>query len=248
LANRYFAELAYKGTYYHGWQLQKNAVSVQELINKALSTVLRESVETTGCGRTDTGVHARQLFAHFDTGRQLEENDLYGVNALLPFDIALKRLIPVHADAHARYDAVSRSYEYHLCFEKDPFKHEFAFYMHQEPDMDIMNKASAFLSGKQDFSCFSKTHTQVKTNICEVTKAEWVKVEKGMVFYISADRFLRNMVRAIVGTLLEIGKGTLPVEAMPEIIAGRNRAAAGASVPACGLYLTRVEYPYIVSA
>lgn len=218
---------------------------MQELVNRALSTVFREPIETTGCGRTDTGVHARQLFAHFDTVQQPQEDDIYRVNALLPYDIAIKRFIGVHPEAHARYDAVSRSYEYHICFEKDPFKHEFAWHLREEPDINIMNRAAAMLLGKQDFSCFSKTHTQVKTNICEVTKAEWIRQENGIVFYISADRFLRNMVRAIVGTLIETGKGLLPAERITGIIAGKDRSEAGVSVPACGLYLTRVEYPYI---
>lgn len=247
--NRYFLEISYKGTAFHGWQIQKNAVSVQELLNKALSTCLREEVETLGCGRTDTGVHTRQFFAHFDTtGSGLETSNsriLASLNALLPYDIAVKRIIPVHADAHARFDATRRHYEYHIHTDKDPFKHGFSWLIRDLPDMAMMNQAARIIMEYRDFSCFSKSNTQTFTNNCTISMAEWVSTENGMVFHIAADRFLRNMVRAIVGTLLRTGYGEMPVENIRGIIESKNRSNAGTSVPASGLYLTRVIYPYI---
>ncbi|MES2279308.1 MAG: tRNA pseudouridine(38-40) synthase TruA [Bacteroidota bacterium] len=243
---RYFIELAYNGTNYHGWQIQPNAVTVQELLNKALSTILRQPVETTGCGRTDTGVHATTFFVHFEalviSHQSLEVRSL---NALLPYDIAIKRIIPVTPEAHARFDATLRSYEYHLHFQKDPFKHGFSWLQRDVPDLDLMNRAATILMEYTDFSCFSKSNTQVFTNNCKISRAEWVKDGDGMVFHISADRFLRNMVRAIVGTLLMVGRKEIEPEAVRAIIASKNRSKAGTSVPACGLYLTEVKYPYL---
>jgi tRNA pseudouridine38-40 synthase len=246
---RYFIELAYDGTNYHGWQTQPNAVTVQELLDKALATLLREPIETTGAGRTDTGVHARQLFAHFDVTEDIPErvedemlSKVRSLNALLPFDIAVKRLIPVHADAHARFDATLRSYEYHVHFEKDPFLHNLSWWVRDRPDVELMNQAAKIIMEYTDFSCFSKSNTQVKTNNCKISRAEWVVVDDQLIFHISADRFLRNMVRAIVGTLMMVGKGEIQPEALRQIIESKNRSNAGASVPACGLYLTEVKY------
>lgn len=251
---RYFIELAYNGTAYHGWQVQQNAVSVQELLNKALSTILRQPIETTGCGRTDTGVHAKEFFAHFDAplppegGVSALEGIPFrgrgGLNALLPYDIAIKNVIPVHADAHARFDATARSYQYHIHFNKDPFLHGASWQLRDMPDLDLMNQAAAVMMEYIDFSCFSKSNTQVKTNNCKITRAEWVKTENGIVFHITADRFLRNMVRAIVGTLMTIGREEMKPEGIRNIIESKNRSNAGTSVPACGLYLTEVKYPY----
>lgn len=243
---RYFIELAYKGTDYHGWQLQPNAVTVQELLNKALSTILRQPVETLGCGRTDTGVHATQFFAHIDQYMDHGPStmDRRRLNALLPHSIAVKRIIPVHADAHARFDATLRSYEYHIHFNKDPFKDGFSWLLRDRPDMLLMNKAAAIIMEYTDFSCFSKSNTQVKTNNCKISRAIWVAGDDRMVFHISADRFLRNMVRAIVGTLLMVGRGEITPEDIKSIIESKNRSNAGTSVPACGLYLTEVKYPY----
>ncbi|MEO3405251.1 tRNA pseudouridine(38-40) synthase TruA [Mucilaginibacter sp. CAU 1740] len=250
---RYFIELAYNGTNYHGWQVQQNAVSVQELLNKALSTILRQPIETTGCGRTDTGVHAKEFFAHFDVKfAEGETNPIEGtpfrgrggLNALLPHDIAIKNVIPVHADAHARFDATARSYQYHIHFNKDAFLHGFSWQLRDEPDLELMNQAAAIMMEYIDFSCFSKSSTQVKTNNCKITRAEWVKTEQGIVFHITADRFLRNMVRAIVGTLMMVGKGEMKPEGIRDVIESKNRSNAGTSVPACGLYLTEVKYPY----
>jgi tRNA pseudouridine38-40 synthase len=250
---RYFIELAYNGTNYHGWQIQPNAVTVQELLNKALSTILRQPIETTGCGRTDTGVHATQFYAHVtpqppEGGANILTPPIGGwgakLNAILPHDIAIKRIIPVHDEAHARFDATLRSYEYHLHFQKDPFKHGFSWLQRDVPDVALMNQAAAILMEYTDFSCFSKSNTQVFTNNCKISRAEWVKQGDGMVFHISADRFLRNMVRAIVGTLLMVGRKEIEPEAVRAIIESKNRSNAGTSVPACGLYLTEVKYPF----
>jgi tRNA pseudouridine38-40 synthase len=243
---RYFIELAYDGTKYHGWQVQQNALSVQELLNKALSTLLRQSIETIGCGRTDTGVHAKEYFAHFDAPQSSEGAvNLRGLNALLPHDIAIKRIVPVHADAHARFDATLRSYEYHIHFEKNPFLNGYSWLLRDRPNLELMNKAATIIMDYIDFSCFSKSNTQVKTNNCKIAKAVWEQTENGIVFKISADRFLRNMVRAIVGTLLLVGKGEMQPEEIRDIIESKNRSNAGMSVPACGLYLTGVKYSYL---
>ncbi|GAB3919725.1 tRNA pseudouridine(38-40) synthase TruA [Mucilaginibacter myungsuensis] len=249
---RYFIELSYNGNNYHGWQIQPNAVTVQEVLNKALGTILRQPIETTGCGRTDTGVHATEFFAHFDqevgdeptSDLKLKTIDLRGLNALLPRDIAIKRIIPVAADAHARFDATLRSYQYHVHFQKDPFKEGFSWLLRDKPDVALMNQAAAILMEYTDFSCFSKSNTQVFTNNCKVSRAEWVEQADGsLIFHISADRFLRNMVRAIVGTLMMIGKKEIEPEAIRDIIESKSRGNAGTSVPAHGLYLTEVKYP-----
>ena len=246
---RFFIELAYDGTNYHGWQMQPNAVGVQEVLNKALSTVLRQPIETLGCGRTDTGVHAKEFFAHFDLesidhGPWTMDTYIRGFNSLLPHDIAIKKIIPVAADAHARFDATLRSYEYHIHFNKDPFKNGYSWLLRDEPDLDLMNQAAKLIMEYIDFSCFSKSNTQVKTNNCKITNAVWERTDGGIVFKISADRFLRNMVRAIVGTLLMVGNKEIAPEAIHNIIQSKNRSNAGTSVPACGLYLTAIKYPF----
>jgi len=245
---RYFIELAFNGSAYHGWQIQKNALSVQEVFNKALSTLLRQPVETTGCGRTDTGVHAKQLYVHLDVDSRvdlLRSQWKYSLNALLPRDIAVKNVIPVATDAHARFDATLRSYEYHIHIDKNPFLEGFSWLLPDVLDIELMNSAAKFLLGRQDFSCFSKSNTQTHTNNCTILRAEWVRTRDGFVFHISADRFLRNMVRAIVGTLIGVGRKETPPSAMLQILESKNRSHAGISVPACGLYLTEVIYPYL---
>jgi len=246
--HRYFLELAYNGTAYHGWQIQQNALSVQALINKALSTICRQEIETLGCGRTDTGVHARQLFAHADIPGDIDVLNprfLLSVNGMLPYDIVIKRFIKVALDAHARFDASLRSYEYHIHPTKDPFLHNLSWLLRDKPDINLMNDAAALLMEYHDFSCFSKSNTQTFTNNCVISRAEWIITEKGIVFHISADRFLRNMVRAIVGTLVRIGKKEMKVEDIRRIIESKDRSNAGESVPACGLFLTEVRYPYL---
>jgi tRNA pseudouridine38-40 synthase len=249
---RYFIELAYDGTNYHGWQIQKNAVSVQEILNEKLSVILRQPIETTGCGRTDTGVHAREFFAHFDLEKETidhgpwtmdnNENIIRSTNAILPKDISVKRLFPVDEKAHARFDATLRTYEYHIHFNKDPFKNGYSWELRDRPDIDLMNQAAKIMMEYTDFSCFSKSNTQVKTNICKISAAEWVVNGDAIVFKISADRFLRNMVRAIVGTLMLVGKKEIEPGEVRNIIESKNRSNAGTSVPACGLYLTEVKY------
>jgi tRNA pseudouridine38-40 synthase len=243
---RYFIELSYDGTNYHGWQAQPNAVTVQQLLDEALSTVLRQPIETTGCGRTDTGVHATEFFAHFDYNSEIEHpKSEMSVNAVLPQDIAVKRIIPIHPDAHARFDATQRSYEYHIHFEKDPFKVNRSWELRDKPDIALMNQAAAIMMEFTDFSCFSKSNTQTFTNNCKIARAEWIEEEGSLVFHISADRFLRNMVRAIVGTVIAIGRKEIEPVAIRQIIESKNRSKAGTSVPACGLYLTEVRYPYL---
>ena len=245
---RYFTELSYNGTNYHGWQIQPNAVTVQDVLNNCLSTVLRQPIETTGCGRTDTGVHARQFFAHFDmkpiddSPWTADDSIIRSVNAVLPHNIAVKRIFPVAIDAHARFDAISRSYEYHIHFNKDPFKNGYSWELRDRPDINLMNEAASIIMDHTDFSCFSKSNTQVKTNNCKISRAEWVAKDDGMIFHITADRFLRNMVRAIVGTLLLVGKEEMEPEKVKDIIESKNRSMAGMSVPACGLFLTEVKY------
>ncbi len=252
--NRYFIEIAYNGSPFHGWQVQPNAITVQELLDKALSTICRQPISTTGCGRTDTGVHASQFYAHFDVADQPSSPAdlqstvfLQGVNALLPFEIAALAVFPVAETAHARFDATLREYEYHLHFHKDPFKHQFSWWNRFVPDVDLMNAAAQLLLEYRDFECFSKVHTQVQTTICQLSRAEWSVLDDGLVFHISADRFLRNMVRAIVGTLLLVGYRKIEIDDVRKIIESKQRSNAGASVPACGLYLTRVVYPYLLS-
>ncbi|MBL4677054.1 MAG: tRNA pseudouridine(38-40) synthase TruA [Mucilaginibacter sp.] len=250
---RYFIELSYDGTNYHGWQIQPNAVTVQELLNIALTTFLRQPIETVGCGRTDTGVHATQYFVHVTPqppeggvkDERLEKFPLQGVrglNALLPFDIAIRRIFPVTGDLHARFSATQRSYEYHIHFQKDPFLYNKSWLLRDVPDLDLMNRAAAIIMEYSDFSCFSKSNTQVFTNNCKIVNARWEQTPNGIVFKISADRFLRNMVRAIVGTLMMVGRGDISPEEVRNIIESKNRSNAGTSVPACGLYLTEIKY------
>ncbi|GGH18401.1 tRNA pseudouridine synthase A [Pedobacter zeae] len=245
---RYFIQIAYDGSLYHGWQTQPNAITVQELLDKAMSVFFRQPIETLGCGRTDTGVHAKDFYAHFDI-EEMDENKvlnaLGGINALLPYQIAAKRIIPVHNEAHARFDATARAYKYYIHFEKDPFKLNRSWLVKDKLDIEAMNSAAALLLNYTDFSCFSKSHTQTFTNNCKVTQAVFEHEEDGLVFTIQADRFLRNMVRAIIGTLVSIGKKEIDLAAFSAIIESKNRSNAGQSVPACGLYLVKVEYPYL---
>ncbi|MBK0384169.1 tRNA pseudouridine(38-40) synthase TruA [Pedobacter sp. SD-b] len=247
--DRYFLEISYKGTAYHGWQTQPNAITVQEVLNKALHTFFRKPIETLGCGRTDAGVNATQFYLHFDLENDIAETDFSNVikslNGLLPYDIAIKNIIKVKNDAHARFDAVSRSYQYHIHFNKNPFKTETSWLVRDQLNVASMNFAAAILMQYEDFGAFCKANADNFTNICKITKAEWEVTHEGLIFHISANRFLRNMVRAIVGTLVEVGKGKLKSSDLHLIIQSQNRSSAGASVPACGLFLTSVKYPYI---
>lgn len=241
---RYFLEIAYNGKSYCGWQRQPNAMSVQETIEHALSNLLGERTVITGAGRTDTGVHAKQLYAHFDIAIQPDiEHLIYRLNAFLPKDIAIKDLVPVTEEAHARFDALEREYEYHIVFNKNPFKQELAFYTTKKPDIALMNAGAKMLFNYEDFKCFSRSKTDVKTYHCKIKKAQWEWQGDTLVFTIRADRFLRNMVRAIVGTLLNVGYGKTSLEDLHDIILSKDRSRAGASAPAHGLYLTKVVYP-----
>jgi len=245
---RYFIQIAYDGSLYHGWQIQPNAVTVQELLDKAMSTFFRQPIETLGCGRTDSGVHATQFFAHFDV-EHLEEfkvmNAVAGINAMMPYQIAAKRILPVADDAHARFDATARAYKYFIHFEKNPFKLNRSWLVKDKLNVALMNRAANELLNYTDFSCFSKSNTQTFTNNCKIVKAEFEELNDGLVFTIEADRFLRNMVRAIVGTLVRVGRKEIDIEEFKNIIDSKNRSNAGQSVPACGLYLVKVSYPYI---
>jgi tRNA pseudouridine38-40 synthase len=243
---RYFIEFAYNGKNYHGWQYQPNSISVQEVLNKALSTLLRTETDVTGAGRTDAGVHAKQMFAHFDneeiTGIPLLIQKL---NSFLPKDIVVYNLVALHQKAHARFDATARTYEYHIHTYKDAFENEGSWYYFHPLDVDRMNDAATLLLNFTDFKCFSKTHTDVNTFNCDIKEAFWVQHGTRLVFTISADRFLRNMVRAIVGTLVNVGLNKITVDDFSNIIKSRDRNKAGLSVPAHGLYLTKVVYPYL---
>lgn len=242
--SRFFLELKYDGTNYHGWQIQQNANSVQEEINKALSTLLQTKIKVTGAGRTDTGVHAQQLFAHFDTNVEFENEKIqFKLNTLLPNDISCSCITQVPNETHARFSATARTYEYWITPKKDPFLNNKAYYFPYPLDIDLMNEASKQLLNYTDFSCFSKSNTDTFTNDCKIAYANWEKKNDCLVFTITADRFLRNMVRAIVGTMLEIGQQKIAINELDAIISSKNRSEAGTSAPAHGLYLTKVSYP-----
>lgn len=241
---RYFLELSYNGKGYHGWQNQPNAISVQQVLEEALTTLLGKTIKIVGAGRTDAGVHASQMFAHFDYQNKIETSEFkYKLNSFLPSDIAIHDIIEVKENAHARFDALSRTYLYRISLKKDPFNFERAYYVSSELDIDKMNEASKILFGYSDFESFSKTKTDVKTFNCKIMKAEWVRKGNELHFTIKADRFLRNMVRAIVGTLINIGSGKIDLKDLHLIIKSKNRSDAGYSVPAHALYLSEIEYP-----
>ena len=237
--------LGYKGAAYHGWQVQPQDTSVQQVIEEAMATLLRVPTPVTGAGRTDAGVNARLMVAHFDTQQPVQDLDrlVHSLNALLPPDIAIYSITPVHDDAHARFDAVSRTYKYFAVTRKDPFRYPLAWKCPPDLDFDLMNQASARLLDYTDFTSFSKLHTDVKTNNCRVTHAQWTHEGDQWVFTITADRFLRNMVRAIVGTLLDVGRGVLTIEQFREIIEKKDRCSAGTSVPGNALFLADITYP-----
>jgi tRNA pseudouridine38-40 synthase len=242
-SKRFFLEFSYAGTAYHGWQRQPNALSVQEVMEEALALLLKQQTPLTAAGRTDTGVHAKQMFAHFDADTTDLEQLIFRLNQFLPNDIAVIRIREVKPRAHARFDALSRTYEYHLNNFKSPFVQGMSYGLYQPLDVEQMNKAASILLEYEDFECFSKAHTDVKTFLCTISKAVWEKSETGLVFTITANRFLRNMVRAIVGTLIEIGLGKKNIQEMHTVIESKNRSLAGYSVPAEGLFLTHIEYP-----
>ncbi|MDO5522585.1 MAG: tRNA pseudouridine(38-40) synthase TruA [Bacteroidia bacterium] len=243
---RFFITLSYNGKNYVGWQIQPNGVSVQQVLQEALSTILREQTDVVGAGRTDAGVHARRMTAHFDfSGESFHEKDLVkNLNSFLPRDIAVHQIREVQPDAHARFSATSRTYKYYLTTEKDPFFHDFSYQVFFRPDIGKMNALCEALKEYTDFTSFSKLHTDVKTNNCRVSEAYWEQESNTrFVFTITADRFLRNMVRAIVGTLLEAGRGRLDERGLRRIIEAKDRRVAGDSAPGHALFLHDVVYP-----
>lgn len=242
---RYFIYLCYDGTSYHGWQIQPKDNSVQETLMKALSTFLRQEIEVVGAGRTDTGVHARLMVAHFDYDGVLDTNAVADkLNRLLPSDISVYRVCRVKHDAHARFDATSRTYRYYITTAKNALNRHYTWRIYQPLNIDSMNKAAQMLFEYKDFTSFSKLHTDVKTNNCHIMQAEWKQTgESEYVFTIQADRFLRNMVRAIVGTLVDVGRGKISLEEFRKVIEDKNRCSAGNSVPANALFLEEITYP-----
>ena len=244
---RYFMKLAYRGANFHGWQSQPNAVSVQSTIEDALTTIMRTPIKITGAGRTDTGVNARMMIAHFDVEQPLPSHDglVKALNSLVGKDIAIYSISPVHDDAHARFDATSRTYHYYVHTDKSPFLYPLSWQAPVNLNFELMNKAAEILLGIDDFTSFAKLHTDVKTNICNVTYAKWEQIDNNRwVFVITADRFLRNMVRAVVGTLVDVGRGKITLQQFSDIISAKDRCAAGTSMPAQALFLWDVTYPY----
>tara|TARA_R110000868_G_scaffold171596_3_gene407287 strand:- start:334 stop:1080 length:747 start_codon:yes stop_codon:yes gene_type:complete len=242
---RYFIEISYNGTAYHGWQLQKNAISIQEKINDALSKKLRQPTSCIGSGRTDTGVHALVQMAHFDVGKPIleYENFLFQLNSILPHDISVNKLIEVNETASARFDAISRSYIYKIHCRKNPFLDGRSYFFNQPLDIGKMNEACKVLYDWTDFQAFSKVRTEVHTFNCDIIKAEWKLENDLLTFSVTANRFLRGMVRALVGTMLDVGQNKMSLENFKEILASKDRQNAGRSVPACGLYLCDINYP-----
>ena len=246
MKTRYFIFISYKGTSYHGWQIQPNSLTVQQILDEALSTVLNEKITTVGAGRTDTGVHAQFFCAHFEssfTGLSLAENFAFKLNKYLPNDISVNSIRQVLPDANARFSAISRTYNYYISLVKDPFSENTSWYIHGNFNIAIMNEACTILLDNSDFTSFSKLHSDAKTNICTIYEANWSEDRSCLVFTIKADRFLRNMVRAIVGTMVELGSGKMKLIEFREIIRAKDRCKAGRSAPAKGLFLTGIEYP-----
>jgi tRNA pseudouridine38-40 synthase len=240
---KYFLDIAYNGTKYHGWQVQQNAHTVQHELNNALQKLFQYPVETLGSGRTDTGVHAVQQFVQMELDKELSEEHILKLNGILPNDIVIKKFFKVREDVSARFDAMSRTYHYKICPVKDPFHRGLAYLFYKELDIDKMNKAAKSLFKYKDFQAFSKVKTSVDHFLCDIIKAEWKKKNGLMVFEIEANRFLRGMVRSIVGTLIEVGLGRMSLTEFEKIIQSKDRKNAGRSVPAEGLYLMKIKYP-----
>lgn len=244
---RYFIKLAYNGAPFYGWQIQPRQISVQEVLENAFSLLLKDKIKITGCGRTDTGVNAREYYAHFDWGEKMSATEIKKfvsrLNIFLPKEIVIYQIQPMPESAHARFDAISRTYRYYVNLSKDPFYYPFALHLSKKPDIEKMNEAAAKLLEVNDFTSFSKLHTQVNNNNCKIMSAYWKEEKEQLIFEITADRFLRNMVRAIVGTLLWVGKGKLSIDEFQDVINQKNRCKAGNSVPAHALFLEKVRYP-----
>lgn len=243
---RYFLHLAYDGTRYHGWQVQPGSITVQEEIERVLEILLRVKVRTTGCGRTDTGVHASEFYLHFDSAIALDVNWLtYKMNHILPPDIAIFRCIEAEPNWHARFGATARTYHYHLHEHKDPFLHGRSVILSYSPDLEQMNAAAEWLLTQEDFASFCKAGGSQHTTICKLTECRWERDDSKIKFTVSADRFLRNMVRSMVGTMLDLGRGKIDLETFKSIVLAKDRKEAGTSAPAEGLFLTKVEYPFL---
>lgn len=241
---RYFIDFSFDGTNYHGWQIQPHDISVQEQMEKALTTLLRENISIVGAGRTDTGVHARKMVAHFDSSKQVDEKQLaYKLNRFLPRDIAVKNIYQVDDDLHARFSAKKRTYRYYVSTCKDPFARNYSWQTHFELDFELMNEAAAVLMEYDDFAAFCKSHSDVKTTKCEIMAAKWYRIsETSWYFEVSANRFLRNMVRAIVGTLVEVGRKRMSIDELRQVIESGLRTEAGESMPANALFLYDICY------
>lgn len=240
---RYFLDISYRGTNYHGWQIQNNASTVQGVLNKALSNVLGTKIETLGSGRTDTGVHASTQIVHLDSPRLLDQSFIFRMNGYLPKDICIKSLYPVKEQAHARFDAVSRAYVYRIILEKNPFEIGLSYYFYPPINIEAMNQAAALLIQYEDYQSFSKVDTDVTHFNCTIFHAYWQQQGTMLYFHIKANRFLRGMVRALVGTLLEVGKGRMSIDEFIQVILAKDRKSAGSSAPAEALYLSEIEYP-----
>ncbi len=243
---RYFIHFSYNGTHYHGWQAQPNAKTVQETLTQVLVTILGTKIQLTGAGRTDTGVHALQMYAHFDSDLQIDTSKIiHNVNAMLPNDIVVFEIFEVKKEAHARFDATARTYQYHINDHKKVFSNDLSWFFNKKLDVDLMNQGANLLLTHTDFECFSKTNTDVNTFNCCITEAFWQVKNNELIFTITADRFLRNMVRAIVGTLLNVGLHKITLSEFVEILNSKDRKKAGFSVPAHGLFLTKIAYPFL---
>jgi tRNA pseudouridine38-40 synthase len=244
---RFFIKLSFDGTAYHGWQSQTNANTVQQELEKALAIIFKSKITVTGAGRTDTGVHAKNYFAHFDFSENISDEKivkrLYQLNCILPDDICIHEIFRVNDNAHARFDATFRTYRYYISTQKRIFNREYSYPLFEKPDLEKMNEAASHLLSITDFTSFAKLHSQTSTNNCKVTKAFWEKNNDTLIFTITADRFLRNMVRSIVGTLLDVGTGRISFDEFKKIIESKNRSKAGFSVPAKGLFLEEIQYP-----
>ncbi len=245
---RYFIELMYDGSRFHGWQSQDNSESIQEIIETGLRYKTGFSGRITGCGRTDAGVHASNFYAHFDHKTVFEPSQLekitFSLNRYLPHEISVLRIFPVKEEAHARFDATSRTYKYYILRRKDPFLLRYSWFLQEELNIALMNDAATILLQYNDFTSFSKLHSDARTNVCSISQAGWVQQDDQLIFTITADRFLRNMVRAIVGTMVDVGRGKLSMNDFKDVIEAKNRSKAGVSVPASGLFLFRVNYSW----
>jgi tRNA pseudouridine38-40 synthase len=244
---RYFIHMAYDGSKYHGWQIQPNDISVQKVMDHAISLLLRDKLETFGCGRTDSGVHARNFYAHFDHSILFNQEELnaltFKLNSFLPHDIVVFEIYRVQPDAHARFSAINRTYKYYISRKKDPFTLPYSWYYHPPLNIDLMKRGAEMLKSYSDFAAFSKKDTDIVGTLCKLEFARWEEVDNQLIFTIKANRFLRNMVRAITGTLMEMGRGKLDEEGLHNVIESRDRCKAGESVPAAGLFLHEVGYP-----